>query len=160
MLYCELPFILLGDSGQRDPEIYAQVVRENPGRVLAIYIRNVSRDTARVAALEQLAAEVARVGSTLLLAADTFAMAEHAARRGLIAPAALQLVGGQARKEGAEPAAPPTVAVTGVNRIATRQAVSRRGRRCAGRQRRGRSASQRRGGAAPPIHVRHGAASS
>ena len=122
-LYCELPFILLGDSGQRDPEIYAQVVRENPGRVLAIYIRNVSRDAARVAAVELLAAEVARVGSTLLLAADTFAMAEHAARRGLIAPGALQLVGGQARKEGAERAAPPTVAVTGANWIATRQAV-------------------------------------
>ena len=116
-LYCELPFILLGDSGQRDPEIYAQVVRENPGRVLAIYIRNVSRDTARVAALEQLAAEVARVGSTLLLATDTFAMAEHAMRRGLIAPGALQLVGGQARKEGAERAA-------GANRSAARQAVA------------------------------------
>ena len=42
-LYRDLPFILIGDSGQRDPEIYARIVREHPGRVLAIYIRNVSR---------------------------------------------------------------------------------------------------------------------
>ena len=31
-LYRHLPFILIGDSGQRDPEIYTQVVREHPGR--------------------------------------------------------------------------------------------------------------------------------
>src|SRR3954471_6984878 len=49
-LYRGLPFVLVGDSGQRDPEIYARVVRENPGRVLAVYVRNVSRDPARVRA--------------------------------------------------------------------------------------------------------------
>jgi phosphatidate phosphatase APP1 len=41
--YRDRPFILIGNSGQRDTEIYTQVVREHPGRVLAIYIRNVSR---------------------------------------------------------------------------------------------------------------------
>ena len=50
--------------------------------VLAIYIRNVSRDAAQVAALEQLAAEVARVGSRLLLATDTFAVAPSMPRPG------------------------------------------------------------------------------
>ena len=43
-LYSELPFVLIGDSGQHDPEIYRQIVEEHPGRVLAVYIRNVSRD--------------------------------------------------------------------------------------------------------------------
>lgn len=31
--------VLVGDSGERDPEIYAELARENPGRVLRIYIR-------------------------------------------------------------------------------------------------------------------------
>jgi phosphatidate phosphatase APP1 len=33
------PFVLVGDSGERDPEIYAAFQRERPGRVLATYIR-------------------------------------------------------------------------------------------------------------------------
>jgi phosphatidate phosphatase APP1 len=88
-LYRDLPFVLIGDSGQHDPEIYAQVVREHPGRVLAIYIRNVSRDPQRIRAIEGLAQDVIAAGSSLVLAADSFAMAQHAAAHDLIAPAAL-----------------------------------------------------------------------
>jgi phosphatidate phosphatase APP1 len=88
-LYRDRPLILLGDSGQRDPEIYTQVVREHPGQVLAVYIRNVSRSPERLRAIESLARDVAEVGSSLLLAADSFAMAAHAAERGLISSAAL-----------------------------------------------------------------------
>ncbi|HSK39308.1 MAG TPA: phosphatase domain-containing protein, partial [Arenibaculum sp.] len=40
-LYGELPFILIVDSGQHDPEIYRRIIEEHPGRVLAVYIRNV-----------------------------------------------------------------------------------------------------------------------
>jgi phosphatidate phosphatase APP1 len=83
-LYRDLPFVLIGDSGQRDPEIYAQLVREHPGRVLAIYVRNVSRDAMRHRAIGELAAQVVDAGSSLLLAADSLAMAEHAAELGLI----------------------------------------------------------------------------
>lgn len=39
----EMDFLLIGDSGQEDPEIYADVVRERPGRVKAIYIRDIDR---------------------------------------------------------------------------------------------------------------------
>ncbi|MDR2127610.1 MAG: DUF2183 domain-containing protein [Burkholderiaceae bacterium] len=35
-------FILIGDSGERDPEIYADFTRKHPERVLAIHIRNVT----------------------------------------------------------------------------------------------------------------------
>lgn len=84
-LYDPLPFVLIGDSGQRDPEIYARVVREHPGRIRAIYIRDVSRGADRRRAIEALAEEVVAAESTLLLAADTFAMASHAAEHGLIA---------------------------------------------------------------------------
>jgi len=33
------PFVLVGDSGEKDPEIYAALAREFPGRVRRIYIR-------------------------------------------------------------------------------------------------------------------------
>jgi len=33
------PLVLVGDSGERDPEIYAALASEYPGRVLRIYIR-------------------------------------------------------------------------------------------------------------------------
>ncbi len=83
-LYSDLPFVLIGDSGQHDSEVYRQIVEEHPGRVLAVYIRNVSRDARRIAEIEGLARAVAEAGSSLVLAADSVAMAEHAAGLGLI----------------------------------------------------------------------------
>ncbi len=98
-LYRDLPFVLIGDSGQRDPEVYAQIVREHPGRVRAVYIRNVTRDPGRMAAIEALAREVIEAGSTLLLASDSVAMAEHAAEIGLVPPEAPQRVAEERRAE-------------------------------------------------------------
>ncbi len=88
-LYRDLPFVLIGDSGQHDPEIYAQVVHEHPGRVEAVYIRNVSHSAERVRAIEELAKQVVSAGSTLMLAGDSFAMARHAAEHGLISSSCL-----------------------------------------------------------------------
>jgi phosphatidate phosphatase APP1 len=87
-LYRDLPVVLIGDSGQRDPEVYAQIVHEHPGRVLAIYVRNVSRDPSRHRAIQDLAIQMVHAGSNLLLAADSLAMAAHAVEHGLISPAA------------------------------------------------------------------------
>ena len=110
-LYRDLPFVLIGDSGQHDPEIYARIVREHPGRVLAIYIRNVSRG--RAAPRDRaLAGEVAEAGSTLVLAADSSAMAEHAARRGLITPAATTTVRVTSQAQGQ-----PTVATSDIRKV-------------------------------------------
>ena len=36
--------MLIGDSGEKDPEIYADIVRAQPGRILAVYIREVRLD--------------------------------------------------------------------------------------------------------------------
>ncbi len=80
----DVPFILIGDSGQRDPEIYRAILDAYPGRILAIYIRNVEADVARSASVRALADEVLAAGSTLLLADDTYAAAEHAAAHGWI----------------------------------------------------------------------------
>jgi len=90
--YPDLPFVLIGDSGQHDPEVYAQLVHRHPGRVKAIYIRNISRDPTRGEAIEALAREVLDTGSSLLLAADSYAMARHAVEHDLIPAAALAAV--------------------------------------------------------------------
>jgi phosphatidate phosphatase APP1 len=83
--YTDLPFILIGDSGERDPEIYRQVVREYPGRVRAIYIRDVTTRE-RDAAVHAIADELKNIGVEMLLTADTVEAAEHAAEKGLISP--------------------------------------------------------------------------
>ncbi|WP_407518520.1 App1 family protein [Methylobacterium oryzisoli] len=103
-LYRDLPFVLIGDSGQHDPEVYAEIVGAHPGRVLAVYIRNVSPDADRAAEIERLAVTVASAGSSLVLAADSRAMAEHAAGLGLVAPETVTAVAA----EQAASAAPAT----------------------------------------------------
>ena len=88
-LFPELPFILIGDSGEQDPEIYAELVSQFPQRIRAVYIRNVSRKVQRPAELAILAEKVLQAGSTLILADDTWPLAQHAAQQGWITPASL-----------------------------------------------------------------------
>ncbi|WP_103072358.1 App1 family protein [Aquimarina sediminis] len=40
-MYPNLKFILIGDSGEKDADIYTKIAEEYPGRILAIYLRNV-----------------------------------------------------------------------------------------------------------------------
>ena len=89
--YPELQFILLGDSGERDPETYQKVVLEHPGRISNIYIRDVS-NRERANEIHVIAREVASSGVEMLLVPDTAAAAEHAARKGLILPETLPQV--------------------------------------------------------------------
>lgn len=86
--YPDLPFLLIGDSGQKDPEIYRQAMQDFPGRIEAVYIRDVTAE-ARRAEVQALAREVEAQRADLLLVSDTEAAAEHAAERGFIAPDAL-----------------------------------------------------------------------
>lgn len=83
-LYPKLPFVLIGDSGEQDPEIYRQVVREYPGRILAIYIRKIGVGPARDEAVLNLAKEVREEGVPMLLCEDTEAAAVHARESGWI----------------------------------------------------------------------------
>ena len=120
--YSTLPVILVGDSSQQDPEIYRDVVREFPDRVLAIYIRDVKRTSERRAAIAALIAEVEASHSVLVLAEDTMAAARHAAERGLIDPKALMEISGEKQmddatapgKTGAPAVAPGTPAAAPV----------------------------------------------
>ena len=90
--------MLIGDSGQHDPEVYAQIVEEHPGRVLAVYIRNVAaRGRKRAAEVVAMARALQTSGGHLVLAADSSAIAEDAVRLGLIS--AEQLAGIETRVE-------------------------------------------------------------
>ena len=92
--YPALPFVLLGDSGQRDADIYAEVVRQHPGRIRVVYIRDVGVP-ARAARLAPLAAALAHdTGVEMRLVPDYLAAATHAAAHGLIAPEGLARVRG------------------------------------------------------------------
>jgi phosphatidate phosphatase APP1 len=86
--YPDLPFVLIGDSGEEDPEIYLQATREHPGRITAIYIRDVTSGE-RDAELRALAKEALSLGTEMVSVEDTAAAAEHAASIGLIAPDAV-----------------------------------------------------------------------
>lgn len=79
-----LPFLLIGDSGQEDAEHYRTIVREFPGRVRCVYIRNVWHRTGREAELARIAEEIRALGSEMLTVDDTVTAARHAASQGWI----------------------------------------------------------------------------
>lgn len=89
-LHPDLRFVLIGDSGQHDPEVYAEVVRRHPRRVVAVYVREVRLDPGD--------GRVEAVSDTwdhevpFVLAPDSSAVAAHAASLGLITvPAAADI---------------------------------------------------------------------
>ena len=43
--YPDLPFILIGDSGEKDPDIYLEIANQYPDRIKAIYLRGVESRT-------------------------------------------------------------------------------------------------------------------
>jgi phosphatidate phosphatase APP1 len=91
-LYPALPFILIGDNSQKDPEIYRKILDRHPGRILAIYIRNVDANPERSASVQALTKEVLAAGSTLVLADDTYAAAQHAVEQGWITKESLPAI--------------------------------------------------------------------
>ncbi len=90
--YPELPFLLIGDSGQEDPEIYREVARRHPGQILAVYIRDVDEGEARRSEVDAIRAELAEEGVPMVIAADTVRAAEHAAEQGWIEAADVDAV--------------------------------------------------------------------
>ena len=45
-MFPQRTFVLVGDSGERDPEIYAALAREHPQQIRHIFIRDVTGETA------------------------------------------------------------------------------------------------------------------
>ncbi|HZG66940.1 MAG TPA: App1 family protein, partial [Herpetosiphonaceae bacterium] len=89
--HASLPFVLIGDSGQEDPEIYKEVVRAFPGRIKAIYIRDVTLE-ARDRSIRTLIDELRGSNIEMVLTGDTIAAAEHALQHGLIAATELPAI--------------------------------------------------------------------
>lgn len=100
--YPELEWILIGDSGQRDAVIYRGIVERHPGRILAVYMRDVSRRTPHCEALKA-AEDIARLGPQVVFDPHTLAAARNAADHGWIRASALPAVEGKVAEEAAQP---------------------------------------------------------
>lgn len=79
--YPKLNFILIGDSGEHDPDIYIEIAETHPERILAIYMRSVKhkKKMIRVKGLFQNYETV-----PVLLVEDSKAAVEHAREMGFI----------------------------------------------------------------------------
>ena len=102
--YPRLQFVLIGDSGEEDPEIYSGIVHRFPQRIRVIYIRCV--DERRIAHIERLIEDVAKTGCQLVLVHDTAQAAVHAAGEGLIQPSDVRAVASDKRSDESRPAKP------------------------------------------------------
>ncbi|MGX4642533.1 App1 family protein [Massilia sp. SYSU DXS3249] len=97
--YPGMQFVLIGDSGEQDPEIYTEIVRRHPTSVRMIYIRNVNPDPARIDALDRLIEEVSSTGTQLVLSPDSVFAASHAAAEGLVRVDRLGMVRSDKRED-------------------------------------------------------------
>ena len=96
--YPDLPIVLVGDSGQEDPEIYRRAMRAFPDRIRVVYIRDVSAGS-RDEEVARLIDEAREQEVEMLLVPDTAVAAEHAAGLGLLDPAALAEIRGEKAKD-------------------------------------------------------------
>lgn len=81
--YPELRWVLIGDSGQHDPEIYLEAIRAHPGKVLAAFIRDVTPDV-RDKAVTRIANEISALGVELVYVKDSKEALAHAQRLKLL----------------------------------------------------------------------------
>ena len=100
LTYPTLNFVLVGDSGQEDPKIYHEIVKEFPGRILAIYIRDVQL-TKREKIAEDISAELKK-NVEMVVVDHTLEAAKHAAKIGLIFTEALPEIEREKKKDKGE----------------------------------------------------------
>ena len=82
-IFSGMKFILIGDSGQHDPEIYADIVAKYPGRILVIYIRELKNwDAGRNEDISKILEE--NHSPEMVLVKSTSEAMEHAKHIGLI----------------------------------------------------------------------------
>lgn len=103
--YPHLRWVLLGDSGQADAELYAEAARQHGDRIAAIYIRDVdpALDSPRDRWVDGHIERVAGTSVPMLRAADSLAMAEHAAGLGLLDPASLAGIATEVERDAQRP---------------------------------------------------------
>lgn len=101
--YPELKFLLIGDAGQDDPEIYRELVRAFPDRIAAIYIRRIPGMEPR-AEIQPIIDDVAQRGVDMLLADETRELIEHALAHRFISPRAIHGIDEDAEEDARRPA--------------------------------------------------------
>lgn len=91
-MFPDMKFILIGDSGQHDPEVYSKVVSQYPGRILSIYIRDIGipENRAEVKILSESLNSAFK--TEMILVKDTEAAAKHAIGKGFISSAYLESI--------------------------------------------------------------------
>jgi phosphatidate phosphatase APP1 len=82
--YPELPFVLIGDSGERDPDIYLSTAALYPGRIRAIYIRDVGGRRAGKDHAAELCEKARAYGTEMLWVDHAHQALSHARALGLI----------------------------------------------------------------------------
>ena len=88
--YDHLQFVLIGDSGQHDPELYYEAIKSYPDRIAAVYIRNVS-SADREREVERICKKVHEAFSIpFMLVKDSLEAGKHAVEQGFIPASALQ----------------------------------------------------------------------
>lgn len=89
--YPDIDFILIGDSGQKDPEIYLEVINEFPGRIKTVYIRNVSRKK-KTERIKMISETALGFKVKFLLVNDSAEAARHASEQGYILTSSLNRI--------------------------------------------------------------------
>lgn len=102
-LYPDLDFVLLGDSGQKDPEVFRAVAEENPGRIAAVFVRDVTPPE-RDRQVHEIARGLERHEVPMTLVETSEAAAERAAELGLIAEDAVAEVAAAEASDRERPA--------------------------------------------------------
>jgi phosphatidate phosphatase APP1 len=82
-LYDFLPFVLIGDSGERDPDIYLATAAAYPGRILAIYIRDLGGKHGSAGRAAEACARARQLGTEMLWVEHANQALEHARKHGL-----------------------------------------------------------------------------
>jgi phosphatidate phosphatase APP1 len=101
----QLTWVLIGDNGQHDAMLYAQAARDFPGKIRAIYIRDVDPDAESPydAFADTHIASTAALGVPFLRVRDSRAIAAHAASIGLVPHADQAPVAAEAARDAARP---------------------------------------------------------
>ena len=101
----DLRWILLGDSGQADAELYAEAARTYGARIAAIYIRDVdpTSDSPRDLGVDGHIQRVGGTGVPMLRVSTSLAIAEHAAGLGFLDRSAIATVAADVQRDQARP---------------------------------------------------------
>jgi phosphatidate phosphatase APP1 len=81
--YADMKFVLIGDSGQHDPEIYLRVIQSHPNRILAAFIRDVTPDL-RDEGVARIIEESRTAGVEMIYVRDSAHALEEARRLRLV----------------------------------------------------------------------------